>query len=532
VADEGAAIGFPPGFQLFQLEGMEGLNTKAQRPAIKDQQFAWIENFYPIGEANARTLWGVGTTKYTASGMLTIVSYGFYNIGAVAYGIAFLSDGSADQFQLSNGTVTNVGPAGTFWTTNNPTPTFAQFSNSGIVIVSTSGAVAADSYWAWDGALHKPGDATSPVWLNGGTPTAMPTGVAGTAIEIFLGRVWIVNGTNILTSAPSNGADFSTGSGGLTKPNQDSTLRVKYTAIRAANGYLYVFGDSECAYITNVQTSTVPTTTYQYTVIDPQIGTPWRDSVLAFGRSILFANTNGIYALYGSTANKISDELDGVWNDTVADFTTLVPSAGASTIYGIKTFIISVRTTPPGETSMRDIVCLFDGKKWFAGSQVPPPVLLAPQETDSHLACYGCDTTHIYETFAVASDTLDKKMVSKLWGGQYGFVARKQALRFYSEVQALGNTTASITGTLDTEAGSSGITATFAQDITFVNASNLPIQFQNSSNHYLFFQTNATISADNLNGSGLLLGFTITTTSPDFVFLRGGIGYTNLTALF
>lgn len=525
-------IGFPPGFQLFQLEGMEGINTKAQRPAIKDQQFYWSENYLPIGAANMRALWGVGTTKYTASGGKTIVNECYYNIGSTAFGIAFLSDGSADQFQLSNGTITNVGGANTFWTAGNPTPTIAQFSNAGIVIVSTSGAVAANSYWAWDGSLHSPGDGTSPAWLNGGTPTAMPTGVAGTGVEVFLGRIWIINGTNILTSAPSNGATFSAGAGGLTKPNQDSTLRVQYTAIRAANGYLYVFGDSECAYITNVQTSAVPTTTYQYTVIDPQIGTPWRDSVLAYGRSILFANTNGIYALYGSTANKISDDLDGIWNDTVADFVTVVPSAGASTIFGIKTFCIAVRTIPPGESTARNIVCMFDGKKWFTGSQVPAPILLAPQETNSHLACFGCDGTNIFETFAVASSTLTKKVISKLWGGEYGFIARKQALRFYTEVQAIGNTAVALTATLDTESGSSAATVSFAQQINFVNNAGGVIQFQNNSSQNLLFQSFATISVDNLNGSGLLLGFTITSTSPDFVFLRGGIGYVNKTALY
>jgi hypothetical protein len=524
-------IGFPPGFQLFQLEGMEGVNTKAQRPAIKDQQTYWMENFFPIGAANARTLWGVGTTKFTAGGGLTVVNLAFYNIGSTAYGIAFLSDGSAVQFDRNTGGTTTVGAAGTFWTTNNPTPTIAQWSNSGIVIVSTSGAVSANSYWAWDGTLYNPGD-PSPAWLNGGTPTDMPTGVAGTGVEIFLGRVWIVNGTNILTSAPSNGATFATGDGGLTKPNQDSTLRVQYTAVRAANGYLYIFGDSECAYITNVQTSATPTTTYQYTVIDPQIGTPWRDSVLAYGRSILFANTNGIYALYGSTANKISDDLDGIWNDTVADFVTVVPSAGASTIFGIKTFCISVRTIPIGETALRNIICMFDGKKWFTGSQVPAPILLAPQETNSHLACFGCDGTHIYETFAVSSATLNKKIISKLWGGQYGFIARKQALRFYTEVQAIGDTTVSLDATLDTDAGSTTTTVTFAQNITFLNSSGDVLQFQNSSAQNLMFQSEATISADDLQGSGLLLGFTIATTSADFVFLRGAIGYIVKTGLY
>ena len=140
-----------------------------------------------------------------------IVNLCFYNIGSTSYAIAFKADGSAVQIELDNGNTTVVGTAGTFFAAGNPTtPAIAQFSNSGILIVSQ---VSANAYWAWDGTLHSPGDATSPTWLNGGTPTAMPMGVAGADIEIFLSRIWIVGGTNILTSAPSNGATFSAGRG-------------------------------------------------------------------------------------------------------------------------------------------------------------------------------------------------------------------------------------------------------------------------------------------------------------------------------
>ncbi len=528
---EKGTIRFPPGFQLIQLEGMEGLNTKAQRPAIKDQEFSWALNFIPIGAANARTLYDRAAYLFTRSGGLTIINHAYYNIGATAYGIAFMSDGSAVQVQLSNGAQTTVGAAGTFFNGSGPAPTISQWADKGILIVSISGATPANSYWAWDGTLWPPGNGTSPAWLNGGTPTAMPTGVAGTAIEIFLSRVWIVNGTTRLTSVASNGADFATGDGGISAPNTDSSLRVKYTGIKAANGYLYLFGDSSCAYITNV-TQTGSTASYQYTVIDPQIGTPWRDSIVPFGRSILFANSNGVYALYGSSANKISDPLDGIWNDSVANFATVIPSAGVSTLFGIKVFCITVYTTDPTTSTQSAMLAMFDGKKWFMASQNPAPLLIAPQETNSDLESYGSDGLHLYKMFAVRSATLPKKIVSKLWGGKYGFVSRKQVLRFYTEVQAVGNTSVDLMMTLDTESGSSASAVSFSQAITFINALGGVLQFQNNSLGDLFFQSEATISANNLNGSGLLIGFTVSTTSPDFVFLRGGIGYADKTPLY
>lgn len=527
--EKGAPLqGFPEGFQLFQLEGMEGLNTKAQRPAIEDQQFSWAENFIPIGKANARVLYGVGPDLYTAPGVLTIVNQFFYNIGAVAYGIAFLSDGSAQQFQLSNGAVVDVGAAGTFWSSGD-TPACVQWADKGILIVSK---ISANAYWAWDGTLHSPGDATSPDWLNGGDPTPMPMGVAGTAIEIFLTRVWILNGTVRLTSVAANGAYFATGNGGVSAENTDSSLRVRYTGLKAANGYLYMFGDSSCAYVTNVQTDTTPTTTYQYTVIDPQIGTPWRDSISPYGRSILFANPNGIYALYGSAATKISDPLDGIWNATVADFTTIVPSAGVSTIFGIKVFAITVRTMDPTTSTQRDFLALFDGKRWFIASQIPAPLFIAPQEIDSQLETMGCDGTRIYQLFDVPSTTLPKQILSKLWGGDFGFVAQKQALMFYAEVQNINGTSITLNLTLDTDAGSQPGTVSFSQALTFVNNGGGVLQFQNNALAYLFFQTSTTISHNKLEGYGLLLGFTLSTTSQDFVLMRAGIGYKNFRGLY
>lgn len=525
--------GFPADFQLFPLEGARdhggiGLNTKAKRPAIEDQDAAWIENYLAIGVANSRALYGSDEPVYSGA---TIINFCPYNIGSVAYVAVFKDDGSAVQVRISDGATTTIGAAGTFWSAGNvATPTIVQWAASGILIVSKR---AADAYWAWDGTLYSPGDPTSPVWLNGDTPTPMPLGVAGTDIEIFLSRVWIVDGTNILTSVASNGADFSTANGGLTKPNQESTLRRAYTAIRQVNGYLYVFGDSSVAYITNVQTSTTAVTTYQFTVIEPQIGTAWRDSVAAFGRSILFANVNGVYAIYGSSANKISDMLDGIWDSTKADFAAVEPSAAVATLYGIRVFMVTLRTIDPTTRETRTLLCLYDGKKWTIGSQDPAPVLVAPQILDSELTAYGSDGTDVRSLFTVPSSTLEKRLVSKLWGGEYGFVMQKQVLRFYTQVEALNDAAANLQAVIDTDNGRQWpVTEESTQTLTFVNSLGETLQFQNSAFADLYFQSKAAIQMVNAEGSGLLLGFTLTSTSPDYVLERAAIGYKNLTALY
>src|SRR5213079_1076266 len=119
-----------------------------------------------------------------------------------------------------------------------------------------------------------------------------------TAIEVFQTRVWIANGAVVSYSGPLNGANFSGAVGGGAFTGTDSFLRNKYTAIRQANGFLYVFGDSSINVISNVQTSGSPlSTTFNNQNVDPQVGTPWPNSVQAFGRGLVFANQSGVYAL-------------------------------------------------------------------------------------------------------------------------------------------------------------------------------------------------------------------------------------------
>lgn len=516
---------FPPDYKLVQLQDMAGLNTKAQRPAIDDQQSSWLMNYIPIGKGNLRSMWDKGANLYTATGGKVIIQTFFYNISSTTYVAVFLDDGSAVQVQLSNGATTTIGAAGHFWSAGQVTPHCTQWASSGILIVSQKGA---DSYWAWDGTLYNPGDA-SPSWLNGGTPTTMPTGIAGSDIEIFLTRVWIVNNTNILTSAASNGADFATAHGGLVKPNTESSLRIGYTGIKQANGYLYVTGDSSTAYITNVQSSTtggVTTTTYQFTVIDPQIGTPWRDSLIPFGRSILFANTSGIYAVYGSSVNKISEALDGIWNTQKADFTTVVPSSAVATLFGIKVFQIAVKTTNPTTGTSQTMMACFDGQKWFMASQSSAPTQIQPQEVSSNLQCWGTDGTHVFPCFTTAGTGISKVVQSKLWEGEGGgFIVSKKALRFYSEVDQISSGGTTFTCTVDTDNGSLAQTVDASQAVTWVNASNGIVQWQNGSGQNINWTSMATISVNNSNAYGLLLGFTLTSSSTDFVLERAGIGY-------
>ena len=242
--------------KFFTLQQFATLNTKAGRPSIGDQEFSWIENMMPIGDGNLRTLYSNGQTIFTATAGLQIIYYYYYNINATTYVAVFLSDGTAIQVNTNTfgQTVISSSPGQFFPGSSilgNPAPACAQFGQSGIIIVTTA---ATNGYYAWDGTtLYAPGSA-SPTWLNGGTPTTMATGVSGTAVEVYTGRVWVFQSNIGYFSAPGNGASFSGSIGGGTFTSNDSFLKREFTQAKQANGFLYVFADSSVNVISNVQT--------------------------------------------------------------------------------------------------------------------------------------------------------------------------------------------------------------------------------------------------------------------------------------
>jgi hypothetical protein len=637
-----------PGNALLIAKKFGSLNTKADRSAIGDDEFSWIENWMPLGDGNLRTLAGEGTTLYTAGGGHTISYYFPYNIGATAYIAVFLSDFSAVQVQISNGATTTIG-SGLF--SANGLPACSQWGSKYLLI--TAPLSSKNAYWIWDGSilygsgtlapvvtLTNPGNnyASSPTvtayggsgsgatfsatrdpatgeiatvvitnpgsgylatdhpvlgfsgggsdttailtpgvdqtsagvaycqvtagghgysaatyitfsagpgstatgvlqMVNGviigvtvtypgsgytspptititdpaGTPgtggainavihagqvvgatitvagtnysasptvtitgdgtgaaahctltagavtavvmespglgytwakmevsggnraaaaevTIMPFGVSGTTIETYQSRVWIANGINSVFTGPASLSDFATSDGGGAFQATDSHLRVSLVRYAATSSFLYGFGDSSINVIANVQSSGSPlTTTFSNDNVDNQVGAAWRDTVVSFGRAIVFANTSGVYALYGGAAEKVSDALDGLFQN--ADFNTLTPTAAVATIYSIRVYMLLFRTTDPFGVT-RNILAMWNGQKWWVGSQVATLTQVALQEVNSSLTAWGCDGTHIYPLFQTPTTSLTKKWQSKLVD-EPGLFYSKQANRAY-----------------------------------------------------------------------------------------------------
>lgn len=527
--------------KFFTLQNFATLNTKAQRTSIGDQEFSWIENMMPIGDGNMRAMPSNGTAIYTATGSLTIIYMYFYNIGADQYAAVFLSDGTADQVNILTNAVTNITAVpGTFFpgsaSLGNPAPAATQYGQSGIVIVTTAST---NGYYAWDGTTLYANGSAAPNWLTNSTPTTMPNGVSGTCVETYQNRVWVGNGANRTNSAPGNGADFSGASGGGTAPSTDSFLRREITQIRQSNGLLYQFGDSSINVISNVQTTGSPVvTTYNNQNVDPQVGTPYHNSVQPFGRGLVFAYDAGIYAMVGGTAEKVSDMGDGIFQNADpyldSDATINQPSSAIMTIYSVKVYMLLLPLIDPFTGVERRGLIMWDGKKWFLGSQDTALTFIATQEIDSEVAAYGTDGTSIYPLFAQTSATLNKIWQTRLWPGD-GFQITKQAMRLYTQAQDNSGAGYTITGTVDyvlENAGlkSSNITIPSTNySIIWLNASSGVIQFQNASSQDINFgSTGLSLSgfdAGDINQRGNLIGLTMQSTSPDFTLTAHSLLY-------
>ena len=101
-------------------KNFKGVNTRANRSAIGEDEFSWLENAMPIGHSNLRTIPGpieLGATFYpkTCVGIFAVNLYTTGLNANIDYLIAILSDGSAAAVNLQyNNSAATIASPGTF----------------------------------------------------------------------------------------------------------------------------------------------------------------------------------------------------------------------------------------------------------------------------------------------------------------------------------------------------------------------------------------------------------------------------------
>ena len=124
------------------VKQFKGVNTKANRTAIGDEEFYWLENAMPIGYGNLKV-----TKNYDSLGITfsnTVINFFSANIGLKDYLLAFEDDGSAEYVDLATNTKATMAPAGTFTTTDGIN--ISQWKNERVLIADP-----VKGYFTWDG---------------------------------------------------------------------------------------------------------------------------------------------------------------------------------------------------------------------------------------------------------------------------------------------------------------------------------------------------------------------------------------------
>lgn len=104
--------------QYHVTKDFKGVNTKSNRTSIAENEFAWLENAQPIGAGNLKITPAqvtVNTSSNVAVAWANTVSHiDSINIRNNDYLIAFKADGSAQAFNITTSTLSNIANASTF----------------------------------------------------------------------------------------------------------------------------------------------------------------------------------------------------------------------------------------------------------------------------------------------------------------------------------------------------------------------------------------------------------------------------------
>ena len=129
------------------IKNFKGLNTKANRTAIDEEEFSWIENAQPIGFGNIKIVQAQSAVLDSGANAVvfanTTTSLESANINVSDYLLSFEDNGRAEYFNLTNSTKSNVAVTGTFSSANVST---AQYKNERIIIGDP-----AKGLFNWDG---------------------------------------------------------------------------------------------------------------------------------------------------------------------------------------------------------------------------------------------------------------------------------------------------------------------------------------------------------------------------------------------
>ena len=190
------------------VKNFTSLNTKANRTAIKEEEFAWIENAMPIGHGNIKIVPAQSSVKDLSGNAIAFGNTVSYltsaNIDVSDYIVAFEANGRAQYAKLDTSGTANVGNVANAGTFSASGVSAAQYKNQRVIIGDPS-----QGLFTWDGAnLSSIGSVGLIGIRNAGngyvtTPSvtlSAPQELTGNVQATAVASIGNVGGANVITS--------------------------------------------------------------------------------------------------------------------------------------------------------------------------------------------------------------------------------------------------------------------------------------------------------------------------------------------
>lgn len=231
-------------------------------------------------------------------------------------------------------------------------PRFAQWKNERALIVDANG------YFDYDG--------TTLTKLSG--TTGAPA--SGTAIAVWMGRVFISTGRTLLFSNPDSYTDFIPPVGANAVIDGYASLRSSIVELIAIQEYLYVIGDHSTHIAYGLQVLSDGTTAFNLVDSIDGVGTIYPDTIQVYRGSIYLVNDVGAFVISGANSIPFSDLLDTLFPkiDTSYSPRGFFAKVNNKMVYCtiVKTSIFDVATKTT--TTKKQIYCFYvtgEQQRWF-----------------------------------------------------------------------------------------------------------------------------------------------------------------------
>jgi hypothetical protein len=350
--------------------------------------------------------------------------------------------------------------------------------------------------------------ATAHVWpfINSTNPA-----FAFTTLAVFQGRVWLGGGP-LLTWTGTGASygnvaydDFLAADASGTLIISDADLIHAITALRSLNNYLFIMGDQSVKQIGNISLNAAGNVTlFTILTLSSDQGTIYPKSCISYNRVFMFANTNGIYGVYGSTVQKLSDDMDGIFK--LVDFSQ-PPQGALADINAIHNAVILLRYKDPVTSTTRSIMLTFNGKKWFVVNQGTgiTAITTSANFTNGQLSLIGSSGMDVTPLLSDATVPVPFRIQSSLTHHGNAVQGKKIIRAGFSSDNA-ASAGVQVAMSLDTESTSNMYAIDVARGYSLVGGSN-------------------DANSEAMGASGVYLGTTITGTLADFTMTNIIIEY-------